>query len=146
MIICPFQDLKRYLPLIDGLEEAMAAANAVTDFSGSSTMLSGGNRMNVMEIDTISVHGRPGEAHRKYMDIQYVVEGEEIMGWAPLEQLQLVGEFNEEGDIGRYDGQWEFIRIAAGNCYVVFPEDGHLPSGHLDTPCHVKKIVLKMKV
>lgn len=146
MIICPFKDLKRYLPLIDGLEEAIEAALAVTDFSGSSTELSGGNRMNVMEIDTISVHGRPGEAHRRYMDIQYVVEGEEVMGWAPLEQLQLVGEFNEARDIGRYDGQWEFFRIAAGNCYVVFPEDGHLPSGHLDQSAHVKKIVLKMKV
>lgn len=146
MIICPFKDLTRYLSLIGGLEEAMAAANAVTDFSGSSTELSGGNRMNVMEIDTISVHGRPGEAHRKYMDIQYIVEGEEVMGYAPLEQLQLVDEFNEEGDIGRYDGNWQFIRIPAGFCYVVFPEDGHLPSGHLEQPQHVKKIVLKMKV
>ena len=146
MIICPFKDLKRYLPLIDGLEEAMAAANAVTDFSGSSTPLSGGNKMNVMEIDTISVHGRPGEAHRKYMDIQYIVEGEEVMGWAPLEQLQLVGEFDEAGDIGRYDGDWQFYRIPAGCCYVVFPEDGHLPSGHLEQSAHVKKIVLKMKV
>lgn len=146
MIICPFKDLKRYLPLIGGLEEAMEKALAVTDFSGSSMELSHGNWMNVMEIDTISVHGRSGEAHRKYMDIQYIVEGEEVMGWAPLEQLQLVGEFNEDGDIGRYDGQWEFIRIAAGNCYVVFPEDGHLPSGHLEQSAHVKKIVLKMKV
>lgn len=146
MIICPFKDLKRYLPLIEGLEEAMEMANAVTDFSGSSTPLSGGNRMNVMELDTIPVQGRPGEAHRKYMDIQYIVEGEEIMGWAPLEQLQLVGEFDEEGDIGRYDGSWEFFRIDAGNCYVVFPEDGHLPSGCFEKPCHVKKIVLKIKV
>ena len=94
MIICPFKDLKRYLPLINGLEEAMEQALAVTDFSGSSTPLSNGHRMNVMEIDTISVHGRPGEAHRKYMDIQYIVEGEEVMGWAPLEQLELVGEFD----------------------------------------------------
>lgn len=146
MIICPFQDLKRYLPLINGLEEAMEQANQVTDWSTHSVELSGGNRMNVMEIDTIPVQGRPGEAHRKYMDIQYIVEGEEVMGWAPLSQLQLVGEFNEEGDIGRYDGQWEFIRITAGNCYVVFPEDGHLPSGCLDSSSHVKKIVLKMKV
>ncbi len=146
MIICPFKDLKRYLPVINGLEEAMEKAMAVTDFSGSSVELSGGNRMNVMELDTIPVQGRPGEAHRKYMDIQYIVDGEEIMGYAPLEQLQLVGEFNEEGDIGRYDGQWQFISIPAGFCYVVFPEDGHLPSGCLETPCHVKKIVLKMKV
>ena len=59
------------------------------------------------------------EAHRKYLDVQYIVEGEETVGWAPLETLTLEGEFNTEKDIGRYAGPVDCMRIGAGYCYVV---------------------------
>ena len=68
------------------------------------------------------------------------------MGWAPLEQTVLEGEFSEEKDIGMYSGKADFLRIAAGNCYVVFPEDAHAPTCHLDTPNTYKKMVIKLKV
>lgn len=146
MIVCPFKDLNRYAPIIPGLSEAMEAALQITDWSAGNVMLSDGNKILVQELDTKSPEGQRCEAHREYLDVQYIVEGEEVVGWAPLEKLTLDGEFNTAKDKGMYTGPVDFIRIQAGHCYVAYPEDGHMPNLHLDTAKHVKKLVLKLKV
>lgn len=143
MIICPFKDLGRYAPILPGLEEA---ALQITDWSASNVQLSGGNKILVQEMDSKSPQGQLCEAHREYLDIQYVVEGMEIVGWAPLDTLTLSGEFNTAKDKGMYAGAVDYLRIPAGYCYVAFPEDGHMPNLHLDEPSHIKKLVLKLKV
>lgn len=146
MIICPFEDLTRYIPVIPGLEEAMAAIRDITDFTPRTIPLSGGNRINIGTFTTKDAGAGTIEAHRNYLDIQYVVAGRETMGWAPLGTLSPAGAFNQEGDIGFYTGPVEFTEIPAGICYVVFPEDAHMPTVHLDGPCTVTKMVVKLKV
>ena len=146
MIICPFKDLSRYAPVIPGLEEAVEAALKITDWSAGNVALSGGNKILVQEMDTKSPEGKLCEAHREYLDVQYVVEGEEVVGWAPLEKLTLDGEFNTAKDKGMYAGSVDFFKIRTGYCYVAFPEDGHMPNLHLEEKQHLKKLVLKLKV
>ena len=68
------------------------------------------------------------------------------MGWAPLETLTLDGGFNTAKDKGMYTGPVDDMRIAQGYCYVVYPEDAHMPGVHLDEPHALKKLVLKLKV
>ena len=68
------------------------------------------------------------------------------MGWAPLDTLTPDGEFNVEGDCGFYAGPVELVKIPEGYCYVVFPEDGHMPTRHVDEPNEYTKIVVKLKV
>lgn len=146
MIVCPWKDIARYLGSVPGLQEAMDVVNSKTFWEVGTTQLSGGNRIMVMEGTTRSADGALFEAHRKFLDIQYILEGQEYVGWAPLEQTVLEGEFSEEKDIGMYSGKADFLRIAAGNCYVVFPEDAHAPTCHLDAPNAYKKMVIKLKV
>ena len=146
MIVCPFEDLKRYIPVIPGLKDAMDAIDAMKGWEVGTTQLSGGNRIMAMEGTTGGTEGRQCEAHRLYLDLQYIVEGEETVGWAPLDKLTLSGTFSTEKDIGMYDGAVDFMRIPAGNCYVVFPEDGHMPGVSLDGPHNYKKMVVKLRV
>lgn len=146
MIVCPFKDLGRYAPIIPGLEEALAAVENMKEWNPGTIPLSNGNRILVQDVPSKSPEGKLCEAHRKYLDIQYVVDGEETVGWAPLETLTLEGEFNEEKDIGRYSGPVDFMRIAAGYCYVAFPEDAHMPGLHLDQQRTYRKLVLKLQV
>lgn len=83
------------------------------------------------------------EAHRKYVDVQFVVSGEERMGWAPLEGLP--GRFDEEKDLGFYEGEFDLVHVPAGFFAVFFPHDAHAPG--LDPKsgfCRVRKIVLKV--
>ena len=146
MIVCPWKDLGRYAPIIPGLEEAMKAVAEITDWTPRTIPLSGGNKILVQEAVTKPAEGKLCEAHREYLDIQYLVEGEEVVGWAPLETLTLDGEFNTAKDKGMYAGPVDYMRIATGYCYVVYPEDAHMPGVHLDQPHNIRKLVVKLKV
>lgn len=144
MIICPWKDIKKYAPLLPGIEEAFDAVNALTEYEAKTYPLSDGNRFFV----TAGTTKAPGEAeaHRKFLDIQYIVKGKEVMGWADLADCTPTVDFNEEKDIGKYSGPFEFTTINEGICYVAFPEDAHMPGRHLDVPNDFVKVVVKLKV
>ena len=100
MIICPWKEIKKYAAMLPGIEEAFDAVNALTEYENKKNYpLSDGNRFFLAVQDTKAPD--VAEAHRKYLDIQYIVKGKEVVGYAPLEQCQLVDEFNEEKDIGK---------------------------------------------
>ena len=144
MIICPWKDIKKYAPLLPGIEEAFDAVNALTDYEAKTYPLADGNRFFV----AVGTTKAPdvAEAHRKYLDIQYIVKGKEVMGWADLGDCQIVDEFNEKKDIGKYTGNFEYVTINEGICYVAFPEDAHMPGRHLEVPNDFVKVVVKLKV
>lgn len=146
MIVCPWKDLNRYAAIIPGLEEAMKVVSELTDWTPRTIPLSDGNKILVQAGTTRNAEGRESEAHRAYLDIQYIVEGEETVGWAPLETLTPTEEFNTVKDKCMYAGPVDFMRIGAGYCYVVYPEDAHMPGVHLDEPHEYKKLVVKLKV
>ena len=144
MILCPWKDIKKYAALLPGIDEAVEAIHALKDYAPATYQLSGGNRFFVSAGTTIE----PGvaEAHRKYLDVQYIVKGQEVMGWADLAACKPETEFSEEKDIGMYSGDFTFHTIPAGTCYVAFPEDVHMPGRHLDVPNDYVKIVVKLAV
>ena len=91
MIICPWKDIKKYASLLPGIEEAFDAVNALTDFEAKVHPLSGENRFEVAVATTKPVD--LGEAHRKYIDVQCMIKGGEVVGWAPLADCKPEGEF-----------------------------------------------------
>ena len=144
MILCPWKDILKYKSVLPGIEEAFEAVNNLTSLEPKTYPLSNGNRFFV----AVGTTRTPdlAEAHRKYMDIQYIVKGQEVMGWAPLDACTPAGEFNTEGDCGMYSGDFQFITITEGNCYVAVPEDAHMPGRHLEVPNDFVKIVVKLAV
>ena len=145
MIICPWKDIMRYAPVVKGLEEAVAAVNALTEFEDKKVYpLSDGNRFFISATTTKAP--ALAEAHREFLDIQFVVKGKEVVGWADLADCKPEGEFNETKDVGKYSGEFEYITVPEGICYVVFPEDAHMPGCHLDIPNDFVKVVVKLKV
>jgi YhcH/YjgK/YiaL family protein len=85
------------------------------------------------------------EAHRKFIDIQYIVSGEENIGYANVADLTL-GEYNEEKDRYIPQGEGSFVRLSAGMFGVYMPEDAHMPNMAVDQPQPVKKVVVKVAV
>lgn len=146
MIVCPFKDLGRYAAVIPGLEEAINAVNALKNMEPGTVPLSGSNKIVVQQGTTKPAAGRLLEAHREFLDVQYIVKGSEVVGWAPVDTLTLDGEFNTTKDNGMYSGNCEFMNIAEGYCYVMFPEDAHMPASHLENPTEYQKLVIKLKV
>ena len=87
------------------------------------------------------------EAHRKYIDIQFLVSGREKMGVAPLEDMSEEVEARPDGDIWFYRGPMDYITLTAGDRFaVLWPGDAHAPSIALDSPAPCRKCVVKVKV
>ena len=146
MIICPWKDLARYEAIIPGLKEAMEVVAGLESFEPATYPLECGGRVLVQRITTKPAEGALLEAHKNFLDIQYILEGGETMGWAPLDTLTLAKEYNDVKDVWHFDGPRDFVDIRPGYCYVVYPEDAHQPGVHLDTPKEFKKIVVKLPV
>jgi YhcH/YjgK/YiaL family protein len=86
------------------------------------------------------------EAHKKYIDVQYVIEGEELMGYAPLGNQQTAEAYKEENDIIFYKGEKVFIKVTEGMFAIFAPEDVHMPGIQSEKKSLVKKLVIKVKV
>lgn len=146
MIVCPWKDLGRYAPIIPGLEEAMNVVANLPNFEAATYPLSNDGKIMVQVGQTKPWAGSELEVHHNYLDIQYVVKGQEIVGWAPTETLTLSGEFNTAKDKGMYAGVNDTMLIREGYCYVVYPEDAHAPGKHLEQANDLTKIVVKLKL
>lgn len=99
----------------------------------------------VQEYTTKDIAAGKYEAHRKYIDIQIILEGEEIMGYAPIETLAAETDYDESGDYQLFTGEGSLLNVVKDNFAIFFPEDGHMP-GVGTSPCEVKKIVVKVPV
>ena len=86
------------------------------------------------------------EAHKKYIDVQYVIEGEELMGYAPLGDQSILEPYKKENDIIFYTGEKVFIKVTEGMFAIFFPEDVHMPGISVNQKSPVKKLVIKVKV
>ena len=86
------------------------------------------------------------ESHRNYIDIQFVAEGVERIGWAPISRLILSEPYHETKDIAFYQGEGDFVTVPAGSFVILFPEDAHMPGIAVGTPAPVTKIVIKVRV
>ena len=146
MIVCPWKDLKRYAAVIPGLEEAIARADALENYDPATVPLSGSNKILVQQLTTKPWATSQLEAHREFLDIQYIVKGKEVVGWAPVDTLTPADEFNTAKDKGMYTGKNYPLEIEAGYCYVVYPEDAHAPGTYLEESGNVTKLVIKLKV
>ena len=79
MIVCPWKDIKKYAALPPGIDEAFDAVNALTEYEDKKNYpLSNGNRF-FLAVTTTKAPDL-AEAHRNYLDIQYIVKGKEVMG------------------------------------------------------------------
>ena len=85
------------------------------------------------------------EAHRQYIDIQYVIAGEEEMGWRPTaECTDIETPYSEEKDILFFnDPAKTWTTVPPGSFVIFFPEDAHAPmvgSGIIHkVVCKIKK-------
>lgn len=88
------------------------------------------------------------EAHRTYFDIQYLAEGEEYMGYIPLDRLQPEDGYDPENDLEffRMPEHYGRILLREGDFAAVSPNDGHMPRCMVESPRKVKKIVVKVRV
>ncbi|RYD96201.1 MAG: DUF386 family protein, partial [Sphingobacteriales bacterium] len=84
------------------------------------------------------------EAHRKYIDLQYIIEGQEKMGVAPLASAREVMAYNEAKDVANYSAEGSFHIADPGQFFLFFPQDVHRPNIKV-AEGNVRKLVVKIK-
>jgi YhcH/YjgK/YiaL family protein len=86
------------------------------------------------------------EAHRNYIDLQYIVAGTELMGHARWEEATTTQPYNPEKDYELFAAEGAFLRFEPGMFAVFFPHDLHMPAITSGTAATVRKIVVKVGV
>lgn len=102
----------------------------------------------VQSYDTKPAYQCRLESHRKYVDIQIMVLGEECMDLVDISRLSLKEAYNEEKDVMFWSVPTRMSRttLLAGDCIVLYPETAHRGAQNCDGVSHVLKIVGKVKV
>jgi len=87
------------------------------------------------------------ETHRKYIDVQAIVEGEEAMEIADRVRLTVDVPYDGERDLVKYGDYTDasVLRARAGEIMIFYPVDGHM-SHAVAQPVLVRKTVVKVPV
>jgi biofilm protein TabA len=90
------------------------------------------------------------EAHRRYIDVQYVVEGCERIGYTALsEKTPVANEYDSAKDFALYNTAGELLAVAARSFAIFYPQDLHAPGlavGKPETLAPVCKVVMKCRM
>ena len=86
------------------------------------------------------------EAHRIYIDIQYIIDGEENIEVTPYSYCESSIAYDENKDIEFLSGTGKLHNLKKGDFMILFPEDAHKPSLAVNNPQKVRKAVVKVKI
>lgn len=88
------------------------------------------------------------ESHRKCIDIQLIVEGEEAMDIADISRLSVKEPYNVASDVMFWNIPVRMARtvLSAKDCIVLYPENAHRGAITLNSPCKVLKVVGKVRI
>ena len=152
MIVTDLKHIEHQSPMTPDLKKAFAFLHR-QDLSGlpDGKAEIDGERVYaiIQRYETIKTETPKFEFHRKYIDVQFIVSGEETIGWAPVERMTITEAYNADKDIcfGTVAARkWTPVRLQAGQLTVLRPEDGHAPKLAVGTASPVMKIVVKIAV
>ncbi|NII27657.1 DUF386 domain-containing protein [Pseudoflavitalea sp. X16] len=101
----------------------------------------------VNEYDTVPASGEKMEAHKKYIDVQYIVSGQELIGHDWLRQQAPAKAYDESSDYWLFGEPPAFFsKLEQGMFAIFYPTDLHMPNIMVKQPSPVKKVVIKVSV
>ena len=151
MIVTDLEHVEQQVALTPAMQKALAFLRQAR----SQTLADGrveidGNQVFALVQSYDTKGGEPKfEAHRKYLDIQFVSSGEEIIGWALIDRMVVDSPYDEAKDVclGRVPpAEVTPVRLSPGQLAVLYPSDAHAPKLAAGAPAPVKKIVVKVAV
>ena len=150
MIYDKIENWETYAGVSEGIQEGLAYLKQMSpEVAVGVYEISPRAKAIVSEYTTKLVNENGYEAHREYIDIQYLLFGEELLASAPLEYLKETKPYSKDCDAAFFaEGEAAPQHLPLGNGYfaILFPQDGHMPQLALNEPVAVKKVVVKVKI
>lgn len=120
------------------------------DIENGSYLLNSRVKAIVSEYETKKVNEYGYEAHKRFIDIQCVLIGEEVANCLPIERLKETKPYSEEIDAAFYSAvsslQPSRLSLKPRYFAIFYPQDGHMPQLCIDESQMVKKIVVKVEL
>ncbi|MCF0261293.1 MAG: YhcH/YjgK/YiaL family protein [Sphaerochaetaceae bacterium] len=108
-----------------------------------------GVRASIQHYSTFKYEDNMFETHEKYFDVQYVIEGQEMIAVCNRDQLGEVSTpYSVEKDITFYEEPkcYSQVFLDADDYVVLAPEDAHKPRCIYKVQMPIKKVVIKVPV
>ena len=113
---------------------------------GKYNLLDDGTYATITDYQTKDQDTAKYEAHQKYVDIQFVVSGDEYIEILPLDMLEEKPDYDSTADIKFFESTKNGeMRYADNTCFFIFfPENVHKPCLQTDSVKTVRKLVVKV--
>ena len=152
MILDQIKNASCYAGILPGVTRALEEMGKYTpdNYPGGRVELDGDNLF--LLLNTYETHSPDGvlcEAHQKYIDVMYMIEGEEIIYVKPTNRLcEVTKAYDPAIDalLAQADADATPVRLSAGSFIVLFPQDAHAPGCYDMAPQTVKKIIGKVRI
>lgn len=149
MIIDKLENASRYFMLHPSLEQAFDFIESMEDddfFTGKREIVGDHLYCSGISGETKGFDENIWEAHERYLDIHYVLEGKERVFFADPEEVKVKEAYNEEKDLTVYEGEGKEYHIPAGGFVIFFPSEIHKTMVSSGQPEPVKKLVIKLEL
>lgn len=110
--------------------------------------LENGAYVSVQEYTTKARSEAKYEAHKKFIDIQMILSGKELIAVSPIKKMTISDEYNEEKDfmLFHHNDECTDYVLEAGEFLILYPQDVHMPGVCVNEKSPVRKIVVKVPV
>ena len=110
--------------------------------------LENGVYVSVQEYTTKARSEAKYEAHKKFIDIQMILSGKELIAVSPIKKMTISDEYNEEKDfmLFHHNDECTDYVLEAGEFLILYPQDVHMPGVCVNEKSPVRKIVVKVPV
>ena len=104
--------------------------------------------INVQEYITKDLSEGRFESHKKYVDIQMMIDGTEAIETSDIDKLELETAYDEDKDVMFWKKKPNLMRsvISNGSYVILYPQNAHMPCIAVDKPIKVKKLVAKVLI
>ena len=148
MIVDTLKHAYKYYDLVPGLDKAfefLKTADLENLPAGKYEL--DGDRVVALIQEYTTMENPPWESHNYHLDVQYLVKGEEKIGYWPKEGMVAKQPYNVKDDYDILeDVDGDYITLKDDVIMILFPQDGHVPRKAVDQPMAVKKVVIKVLI
>ena len=149
MIFGNIQNLKEYFFLEDGVFECFryAKEHDLDGFRKGSHEIEGQRLfVNIVEYETVEAEKRFWEAHREYLDIHLMLEGEEQIDLNFIQNTD-VKDYVQEDDFLPMEGKKNgSVILREGDFLICYPGDAHRTAVAVEGSKKIKKAIFKVRI
>lgn len=102
---------------------------------------------NLIEYETKLEEERFWESHKKYIDLHYILEGKEFIGYEQFARMNIKENYNEADDYFLLEGSLQSkVMLQKDDFMILYPDDVHMTGIKVNEKEKVRKVVFKIKI